>query len=260
MLFSFVYLAFFVLFGLVIGSFLNAAEYRLFQGESLLKNKNKTLAKSHCPHCQTVLKPQELVPVFSFLFLKGRCRTCHQQISWQYPAVELGSAVLFLWSALVFVQVDQAIFVAIISAFLLFIFLYDLKHQLVLDVVTVPAIILAGLGSIFVFQLSFLNLILGALLGGGFFLAQYLISRGRWIGGGDIRLGILMGVLLGWERTLLALMLAYILGALIALILLIQKKAHANSRLAFGTFLTLSTFFSLLYGTQLIDWYLKFLL
>jgi prepilin signal peptidase PulO-like enzyme (type II secretory pathway) len=156
----------------------------------------------------------------------------------------------------------------IFTAFLIIIFLYDLKYYLILDTITVPAMIFALIINIF---LSFLNIqypisnilisiswfLVSALALGLFFLLQFLISRGRWLGGGDIRLGVLMGLMLGWPNSLTALILGYILGSLIGIILIVLKKKTMRSQVPLGTFLTVTTFVALMWGQEIAGWYLK---
>ena len=103
-------------------------------------------------------------------------------------------------------------------------------------------------------------MLLGILVGAGFFLLQYLISKGKWIGGGDVLLGVLMGVILGWPNILVALMLAYILGATVGVFLLLSKKKNLQDQLAFGTFLSVVTLLVMLWGDKIVGWYLKFIL
>jgi prepilin signal peptidase PulO-like enzyme (type II secretory pathway) len=125
-----------------------------------------------------------------------------------------------------------------------------------LDKVTVPAMIFAILADI-ILKAPFFSVLFGAIIGGSFFSLMFFLSRGKWIGGGDIRLGVLMGLMLGWEKLIVALVFAYLPGALVAIILLITKKKKLRSSLPFGTFLTLGTFIALIYGSQIIAWYLS---
>jgi prepilin signal peptidase PulO-like enzyme (type II secretory pathway) len=139
---------------------------------------------------------------------------------------------------------------------LIIIFVYDFKYYLILDSVVLPAIILA-----FIFNISlginFLNLLLAAALASGFFLLQFVVSKGTWIGGGDIRLGFLMGAILGWTQVLTALFLAYIIGSIFSIGLLLGKKKQMSDKVPFGTFLTLATFITMLYGPALYNWYVS---
>ncbi len=244
------------LLGLVIGSFLNVVICRLRSGESGWRSR------SRCPECRTTLRPSELVPVVSFLMLRGRCRSCRKTISWQYPAVELSTAVLFVsaylshggagitglgaWLPIL----RDWLFIAGLTV----VFVIDLLDMVVFDSVTIPMAAIA-------FFLNWaagsrpLGLVLAAAVGGGFFLAQYLVSRGRWIGGGDIRIGAMMGFMLGFPGILLALFFSYVSGAIVAVSLLSAGKAKWTSQMAFGTFLSLGTVFTLFFGRFVLSWY-----
>jgi prepilin signal peptidase PulO-like enzyme (type II secretory pathway) len=152
----------------------------------------------------------------------------------------------------------QFAFAATLTLLLIPIFLTDALFYLIPDALTIPAI-----GAILVFQIvrgaDLKNLAIAALIAGGFFLFQYIVSSGRWIGSGDIRLGILMGVSLGIAKTLVALFIAYVGGALIALLLLAFKQKELSSKIPFGVFLTVATFVSLMFGDQISNTYLHFL-
>jgi len=243
------YLLIFI-FGLICGSFLNAVIYRLHANKSFLKGR------SFCPHCQHQLKTKDLVPILSFIALKGRCRYCQKRICWQYPLVELGTALVFCLLFMYFGWSLEFIFYLIISLFLVIIFVYDFRYHLILDKVSITAIILALVFNL-ILGFSIISLLLGGLIGGGFFFLQFIVSKGKWIGGGDIRLGILMGFLLGWQKLLVAMFLAYFVGAIFSIVLIFLKKKKLKSHLPFGTFLTAGTFVALLWGQEIIDWYLS---
>lgn len=249
----------FFAFGLVLGSFLNALEYRLARSESVVRGATGGAARSQCPACSATLSAIDLVPVLSFAVLRGKCRHCRQPISWQYPIVELAAGVAVAIMAWHFGISWEAVVYAIAAVVMLFIFLYDLKHQMILDIVTIPAIAAAVL-AVLLLEWDMQSACIGAFIGAGFFGIQFIASRGRWIGGGDIRLGALMGVLLGWQQLLAALFFAYVGGALIAVILLLRGKANMQSRLPFGIFLTASTILMILYGQEIISWYIGFTL
>ena len=256
-------LAFVFILGLFVGSFLNVVVYRLHREESFVKGFSK------CLFCGHRLYPKDLVPLVSFLFLKGKCRYCRHKIAKQYFLMELATAIGFTLIALVlWKNIDSQIILANISnilifktlawwlffSYLLIIFVYDLKYYFILDQVTLPAIVIIFIINLFL-GFSWANLLLGALVGGGFFFLQFAVSKGKWIGGGDIRLGLLMGVILGWPQVLTALFVAYLLGSLFAIGLLLSGKKHWGDKLPFGTFLSLATFIVLLYGEVLIKWY-----
>ena len=256
-------LAFVFILGLFVGSFLNVVVYRLHREESFVKGFSK------CLFCGHRLYPKDLVPLFSFLFLRGKCRYCRHKIAKQYFLMEIATAFGFALIAYTLWQTtDSQVILANISnllifktlvwwlffSYLLIIFVYDLKYYLILDQVTLPAIIIFFLINLFL-GFSWLALLIGALVGGGFFFLQFIISRGKWIGGGDIRLGLLLGVILGWPQVLTALFVAYLLGSLFAIGLLLSGKKHWGDKLPFGTFLSLATLIVLLYGEVLIKWY-----
>lgn len=244
------YAFFSFVFGTAIGSFCNVVIYRLHVGDSPLRGR------SYCPHCTHQLSSSDLVPLFSYLFLRGRCRYCKGRISAQYPLVELSSALAAMALVIHFGVGLTALLGIILSAFLIIIFVYDLRHQLILDRVSVPAMVVA-----FLFSWSLgrplLSVLLGGILGAGFFLLQYLASRGKWIGGGDIRLGGVLGLALGWPLIAVNLVLAYLSGALIAVALIVFRRRSWSSMVPFGTFLSLAGFVTMLWGTVVLEWYLK---
>lgn len=240
------------IFGLVIGSFLNVVIFRLEAKKSFL------FGRSICPACQKTISWYDNIPLVSFLILAGRCRHCKKSISWQYPLVEFFTAVIFTWLYWQFGLSLKFFALAVISDFLLIIFIYDLKYYLILDRVAVPAIIFAFLANLYL-GLGFWGLILGAIIGGGFFGLQFFISKGQWVGDGDIRLGILMGLILGWKFLLVALFLAYIIGAIFGLALIFLNKKKMSSAVPFGPFLVTATFITIIYGQALLNWYLNLL-
>jgi len=243
------------IFGLIIGSFLNAAIYRLKSKDSIVN------ARSKCVNCNHQLGVLDLVPLFSWLFLKGRCRYCNEKISYQYPLVEFFTALLFILGYFVLVvdfnilTVLAYIYYLIAVSFLMVIYVFDHLHHLILDKVTIPLMVIAIIFT-FVLGLNWIQYLLAGVFGGAWFGWQYVISRGRWIGGGDIRLGVVMGLLLGFPGIVVALFLAYILGAIVSVYLLVTKKRERGSQIAFGTFLSLATVITWLYGSELLNWYL----
>lgn len=258
--------------GLLFGSFLQCAIYRLHHGLSFLTGR------SLCDHCRKKIAWHDNIPVLSYLLLRGRCRACHQKITWEYPLVEMVSGLLFLLVAwhyypllLIAPNLVNCLLVFrawLFAVILLSIFLYDLKYYLIPDVLVLPAtafalalnLITTALGdsSFHFLSTQFLNFLLAAFAAGGFFLFLFLVSKGQWIGGGDIRLGLLLGVLLGWPNILVALFLAYVVGALVGVVLIALKKKTLSSAVPFGTFLTAGAFVALLWGPWLIEQYLNF--
>ena len=250
---------YFIIFviGLCIGSFIDCLVWRL--------NRKKTiLGRSICPQCKKKIAWYDNIPLISFIILRGRCRHCKKKISFQYPLVELATGILFVivWLRLnntsdfvlqtsYLLLLRDLIFISI----LIVIFIYDLRWYLILDIITVPAMALALVLNFFL-GFNCLNLLIAAAIGGGFFLLQYVVSRGKWIGGGDIRLGVLMGLMLGYPQIIVALMLAYILGSIVGIMLLAAKKKQWSSQIPFGAFLSAATVVVLLWGEKILDWYL----
>ena len=251
--------AFVFILGLFVGSFLNVVVLRLHRAESFVKGYSKCLA------CKHRLYIKDSIPLLSYLFLKGRCRYCKKKFSHQYPLLEVVTGLAFV---LVFWKVIPSLDLAsatalqfihlldwwVIVSFLIIIFVYDLKYYLILDKIVWPGIILALIVNLFL-GFSIFNLIFAAVIGGGFFLLQFVVSKGRWIGGGDIRLGVFMGAILGWPHVLTALFISYILGSFISVFLLLAKRKEMGDKIPFGTFLALGTFVTMLWGPSLINWY-----
>ncbi len=248
-------IGFFVfILGLIIGSFLNVLILRLHAGKSIL-------GRSVCVSCQKFICWHDNIPLLSFFMLGGRCRFCKGKISWQYPIIEAATGFIFLLIYLAAAPADLFGYALMIRNFifasvLIIIFVYDLKWYLILDSVTVPAILFALAANLF-FRVGILELIFGVLAGGGFFLAQFLASHGRWIGGGDLRLGALMGAMLGFKLVIAALFIAYIFGAAVGILLIIFKKKKFSSQVPFGTFLAAATIISLIFGEEILNYYLQ---
>jgi prepilin signal peptidase PulO-like enzyme (type II secretory pathway) len=256
-----------LLFGLIVGSFLNCVIYRLETGESFLKGR------SHCPHCKHVLGWKDLIPILSFIILKGKCRYCGKKISFQYPIVELATGILaFLFFKPLILNptisnLQSAIYNFLISCFLIVIFFFDLKHYIIPDKVIYPAIFVSGIWY-FVFGI-FLNFypkseirytLYSAIGASLFFLFIYLISKGKWLGFGDVKLAILMGIFLGFPKILVALFFSFFIGAIIGIGLILTKKKTLKSEVPFAPFLVLGTFIALFFGEKIISWYLNFFL
>lgn len=238
--------------GAVVGSFLNACIWRVHVHKDVVSDR------SECIQCHTKLQAKHLVPILSYVFLQGKCHACKKHISWQYPLVEFILGILFVL-AYVYIQSlsFELLFVWFVLSICMFIFVYDLRYQLILDRITLPAIVLILSYNIYINPQLWWIYLFGGILGGGFFLLQYLVSRGRWIGGGDIRLGVLMGVLLGWKLLIVALFIAYVFGATVSLILIAMKKKTLASTTPFGTYLIIGTVVSYVVGEALLQWYIQ---
>jgi len=263
-----------VLFGLCLGSFAGALVWRIHEQElSSAKDSRLSIVngRSMCPNCHHQLAWYDLLPVASWLALKGKCRYCHVPISWRYPALELANAALFAGSYLLwpfgFTSSGLILFILWLAIITLFVALiiYDWLWMILPNRLVFP---LVGLSIIFVSVRLALspqplahNLImlgLSVLTASGLFWVLHMVSRGRWIGGGDVKLGLSLGLILTRpEYSLLMIFIASVIGSIFALPAYIKNRR--NSRIPFGPFLILSTIIVLFYGPTVIGWYLNFL-
>lgn len=236
-------------FGLVIGSFLNVCIYRLPRGEEVVKEP------SHCPNCMSALKWYELIPVLSFILQKGRCRNCKEKISFQYPAVELLNGALYLWIIIKTGYQPLSVLYCLCTSALIVIAVIDFRTF------EIPLGCNLFIGALGVARL-FMNLsawqeyVIGFFAVSGLFMIIYLVTKGKGIGGGDIKLMAAAGLLLGWKHIILALAVGSVAGSVIHIALM--KLKNKNRVLAFGPYLAAGIFISMLYGDELIEWYLRF--
>jgi len=248
--------------GTVVGSFLNVVIYRLPQQKQFVHGR------SVCPQCGNQLKSKDLIPLLSFILLKGKCRYCHKNISWQYPILEFVTGLLFVFVAYYHqLNVSDVMFWRnlIIVSGLIVVFMTDLKHFLLFDVVTWFLVIIAVLSNLILsvtsgnLLVSLWGYIVAGAVGALFFWMQHAFSHGTWVGQGDIYLGLLMGLSLGPQGLIVALFFAYISGAIVSVILLINRKKQLKSQLPFGVFLALGTFVAMFWAENILNWYLNLL-
>lgn len=237
------------LYGITIGSFLNVCIYRL------PKKENIVTTRSHCMSCGYQLKWYDLIPLFSWLVLGGKCRKCKARISVQYPVIEALNG--FLWLTIFFVcgvSIETALYCVLASA-LLALSVIDFRTY---EIPFGFNLIIAALGLIRVLT-DLSNWTEYAI---GFFAVSaplyliYIVTKGRGIGGGDIKLMAAAGLLLGWKRIVLALVIGCILGSVIHVIRM--KVSKAEHVLAMGPYLSMGIFIAALWGEQLLEWYLGF--
>ena len=256
----FLYLIIFIL-GLVVGSFLNCLIYRI------KKDENFIFPHSYCSNCKHKLFWQDLIPIFNFIILKGKCRYCQKPISWQYPLVELATGILFIivthYSLLVTGYFFYSLLVTgyqlLVTCFLIIIFVYDLKHYIIPNQIIYPAIGVAFIYNLIFNYPLFTQYLLVAILVAGFFFLIVFISRGKWLGLGDVKLAFFMGLFLGFPNILVALFFAFLIGAIIGIGLISFTKKTLKSEIPFGPFLVTGTLLALFFGEKLINWYLNFL-
>ncbi|MGI2335858.1 MAG: prepilin peptidase [Dehalogenimonas sp.] len=247
------YAIIFFVFGAVIGSFLNVMADRMPGEQSIVT------PPSRCPGCDRRLSVTDMIPVVSWLALKGRCRTCGvkipSRIFWVEAVTGLAFAFLYLHFGLTPVLWVSLFYAAVTIV----IFIIDMEHQLILNNILMPAMAVALLISHFSSQIeltpTLLNAVIGAVAGFGIFLVVYIVSRGG-MGEGDVKLGALAGLITGWPNVVVAVILSWIASGLVAIGLLAFRRKGRREAIAFGPFLALSMFITFLWGSQIIDWYL----
>ena len=249
--FDVILLIFTIAFGLCVGSFLNVCIFRIPREESIVTGP------SHCMSCGERLKWYELIPVFSFLMQGGRCRHCKAKLSPQYPLIEAANAAG--WVVCLFVKgfsIEFFLGCALFSA-LLTLAVIDARTMEIPFGINVFIFIL-GLVRLFTDLNNWPLYLIGFAAVSGFFLLVYLITGGRGIGGGDIKLMAAAGLLLGWKNILLSLMIAAIVATVVHLIRMAIVKA--GKMLAFGPYLSIGIFIAFLFGDIVINWYLSLLM
>lgn len=239
------------LWGLMVGSFLNVCIFRIPEEKSVVTTP------SHCYHCQTRLKPWDLVPVFSYLWLRGRCRYCGTKISWQYPLVELVTGLLFVLAVHRWGLTWTALAMAVFFAMLVVTTVIDLYHQIIPDGVLLTAGII-GFPLMYLQSLEQLKWgVIGFFAAGLVMLLIALASRGG-MGGGDIKLAAVMGLFLGLKPVALALFIAFFTGGIVGIFLLAIGRKGRKDPVPFGPFLALGSLLAALVGEKIILWYTGF--
>ena len=254
-----------LVFGLLIGSFLNVVIARLPEGQSVWG------PRSACPGCRSPIAWYDNVPLVSFAVLRGRCRRCAMAIPWRYPIIEAATALAFVLALAVLGPTPTFAVGALLLAMLIAITAIDLRHQIIPDAITLPGIPLGVIASLCTERpgvgIAWLGIpagswpgvvadsLLGILAGGGIFLVIILASGGG-MGAGDMKLGAMLGAFLGWKLGLLALLLAVLSGGLVAIVLLILGRRGRKEAIPFGPFLALGGAVAFLWGEPLLAWYL----
>ena len=242
--------------GLLIGSFLNVCIYRIPRSESI------AFPPSHCFSCGKNLKPLELIPVVSYIALRGRCRNCKTHISMQYPLIELLNSLVYL---LLFTHFDLTIefgFFAVLSSILIVVSIIDYYHKIIPDklnlIILIMGIIFKVTSMVVFKESAFIDSVLGFAIGGGLFLLIAIVTNGA-MGGGDIKLTAALGVWFGVKGIILISLLSFILGAVISVILLVTKIKGRKDEVPFGPFICISAILAILYSDQIINLYLNIL-
>lgn len=243
------------LYGLIVGSFLNVCIYRIPREESI------AFPSSHCPKCNTSLKWYDNIPVLSFIAYKGKCRYCGDQISPQYPIIEMLNALIYIIIFIKFGFTIDFIFYAIISSILIVVTVIDLQNMIIPDILIILILattVIYKITSYLLYKTSpdILNSLGALALSSGIFLLIILISKGG-MGGGDVTLIGSLGFILGVKNILLTIFLSFIFGAIISVLLLLFKIKGRKDPIPFGPFIVLGFFITLIAGDYLIDLYIN---
>lgn len=256
--------------GTAVGSFVNVMIYRTVEGENWVKGR------SRCDACKKKIAWYDNIPLLSFVVLGGRCRSCKKPISIQHPIIELLFGMLFGWWYLIGftffklvespLSVIQPLFWLSVGILLLIIFAADWLYQIIPDLANYALIILAfgyRLGLSAVGAMQWRDMI-GALAAGvslmGLLWFIFWVTKERGMGFGDVKFALGMGILLGWPRALIAILLAFWLGAIMGVILILSRLKGLKDKIAFGPFLVLATAVALVWGQPLWQWYWSLLL
>ena len=279
-----VWLILFIL-GIAIGSFLNVVSLRYEPGQKLMDFKIIG-GRSHCPYCGKILSWYELVPLFSFLIQKGKCRNCEHKLSWQYPLVELLSGLIFVFVPLVASYWPLVIIWLLIFILFLLLSIIDFRHYIIPNSINLSLAILGMvLMGIYIFQSNnltiqqfnnfsflghysllfdfpflssiWLNHFFAAFIAMAFVAAIIILSRGRGMGWGDFKLVGALGLIFGWPDILMLLFLSFIVGSVAVLPLLIKKQKTMKDVVPFGPFLIIAATLTFFLGHQIIDGYFK---
>ncbi len=244
---------FIFILGSVVGSFLSVCIYRIPQRLSIVA------PRSACPQCQATIAWYDNVPVWSFLWLRGRCRSCGARIPVRYPLIEVANGLGYLLIVWRFeLTWTSVVYAGLVSVFLVVTWI-DWDHQIIPDVITLPGIVAGVLCAGLVLPTGWVNSFLGILVGGGVLLVMawaspFLFGK-EGMGGGDIKFLAMVGAFLGWKAALLALMVASVFGAVIGVALLMAKVMEKGQYIPFGPYLAFGAFVALLWGPELWNWY-----
>jgi leader peptidase (prepilin peptidase)/N-methyltransferase len=241
--------------GLAVGSFLNVCVHRLPLRESLVS------PPSRCPKCTAPLRWYDNIPLLSYFALGGRCRSCRAPISVIYPIVELVTAVVFLAAYLLFGPSPLLVARLVFACAMIVLFVVDLRHRILPNVITLPGIVAGFLFSLFLPPGWFESLI-GIVVGGGVLLLMaetyYRLRKEEGLGMGDVKMLAMIGAFLGWKLMLVTLVLSSFLGSLIGIGMIVLKKGDMKYALPFGTFLAIGAIVASVSGEAMLTWYAGF--
>lgn len=238
--------------GLLFGSFLNVCIYRIPRKEEIV------YTPSHCFSCGHQLKWYDLFPVITYILLRGKCRYCQAKISIQYPIIELSNGAAYMGIFAIYGLSKETIIYSALFSILLVIGMIDYKHYIIPNGLVI-ALALLGIVHMFLDTQNTFRYIIGFFVASVILLLIAVVTRGK-MGGGDIKLMAAAGLLLGWQKILLALLLGSVVGAVIGITLMLFKIIKREQMIPFGPFLAVGIMVSALFGESIISWYLSLIL
>lgn len=243
-----VYLVLFFIYGLIFGSFFNVVGLRVPKKESIVS------PPSHCTTCERNLTTLDLIPVFSYLFLRGKCRGCQSNISPIYPFMEFLTGVLFALSYTMFGFSLELVVAILFISMLVIITVSDIAYMLIPNKILLPFAIAILMARLFSPLTPWWDSLLGAVVGFGVLYLIAVVSKGG-MGGGDIKLFFVLGLVLGTVHTLLTLFLAALIGSVIGLVLLKKAGKSRKTPIPFGPSIAIAAVVAYFWGSQIVDWY-----
>jgi Type II secretory pathway, prepilin signal peptidase PulO and related peptidases len=244
---------FVTLLGLLIGSFLNVCIYRIPRNESI------AFPPSHCTSCNHKIKAYDLIPVVSWIILRGKCRSCGERISIKYPLIEALTCIVFALCYIKFGLSFEFFKYIILLAVLIAVTFIDFEHSIIpgsIMIFTLSAGIILNIVG-YKFNIGLLNYLYGLLAGGGVILLIVVLTGG--MGGGDIQLMAVIGLFLGFKLTILTLLLSFIIGGVVGVLLILLKIKSRKDYIPFGPWISLAAFVSIFLGNSILNWYMSLL-
>jgi len=244
-----------IIIGMIIGSFLNVCTFRVPNEESI------SYPPSHCSNCNHRLMPLDLIPIFSFIFLRGRCRYCKEKISFQYPIVEALNCIFYV---IIFFEYGVSIATlkySVLISLLIVISFIDYKTQYVYQSNIIFGLICGIIFMLINFMLyksGILDSIMGSII--GFLIIKTIVVITKGMGDGDAEIALVCGLFLGVKGILIGLFLSVIIGGASGVLIIILKLKNLKDKIAFGPFIAVGTFISMIWTKEILEWYMKMFL
>ncbi|MBM6619754.1 prepilin peptidase [Bacillus suaedaesalsae] len=247
------YLTYLFIIGLTLGSFYNVVGLRIPQNESI------STPRSHCTSCNRTLSSYELIPVFSYIFLRGKCKTCGAKVSPIYPIMELITGLLFLYSGLTLGWSLELLLALSFISMLVIISVSDIAYMIIPDKVLLFFLPFFIILRVLLPTVPWWDSILGAFAGFGLLLLIAIVTKGNGMGFGDVKLSFLIGLVLGFQSVILSFFLAALLGSVIGGVALLTGIVSRKQPIPFGPFIAVSAIICYFFGENIVEWYINWI-